>query len=95
MDGKTVPGVTFLCCNVVNMHPPSVAKWLSFFATSPKKFVSSFTNPQKQAASIVMQNTVQAAFLVESCAIFPYIYIFIRYKSLYSSHFFPFSHEVY
>jgi hypothetical protein len=43
----------------------------------------------------VMQNTVQAAFLVESCAIFPYIYIFIRYKSLYSSHFFPFSHEVY
>jgi hypothetical protein len=51
----------------------------------------------KQAASIVMQNTVQAAFLVESCAIFPYIYIyiFIRYKSLYSSHFFPFSHEVY
>ena len=69
MDGKTFPGVTFLCCNVVNMHPPSVAKWLSFFATSPKKFVSSFTNPQKQAASIVMQNTVQAAFLVDFFAI--------------------------
>ena len=64
---------------------------------SPKKFVSSLHQSSKTGSkhrdAKYSTSSLSCRIL---CTIFPiYLYIFIRYISLYSSHFFPFSHEVY
>ena len=78
---NTFPGATFLCCNGSTCMPllwPSVSLSLrplprSLYAPSPilNHFMRTLVNNNKQATSIRTQNTLQAAFLLESRTICP------------------------
>ena len=78
---NTFPGATFLCCNGSTCMPllwPSGSLSLrplprSLYAPSPilNHFMRTLANNNKHATSIRTQNTVQAAFLLESRTICP------------------------